>query len=1085
MPGLHELELFREELTRLGDERAVAAERGETFEELPLPEESTASAPDVDVDDLISSLGGDVPAGFEPESGPEMAAEPTGDSESSYDASFGQPFDPDAGFSPESESAVDTSSLDDLLASLDLGDGSALDTDSGLSFDNPAMPERADFGASANQQDASFPDSPDATDDFSIPDALLTGFADEVEAERASLPDSFGEEPMPGNFEAPSFPDGLEDLDEPEALEDLGSIGQSEPSAPVDAIAGLDALMEKGFSDAEESLEMDFTPDFEGIQRASVADSPGEDAPGEDAPVELSMDDALASMGLGEADSAFPSMEDIPGESAMDAGDSAPSVPAPADFSFPDDFSDLSLPETFSLPGEGANSGEGESASGIDGFEGFSLDDDFLKNTIDNVGDEEFHIPGFADFASGSADQVLSDISAASRSSGKKEIPLHISDEEFERLFAMLAKYPLNLRIGIEEFIAGDAGTELQKMEIVSAILRETPLRKIARNISDALGRTIEVPKDFEKKSFSEYQEEKASLRYVFFNRILPIFTIASIAAVLLTCVVYLSWQFVYRPIAAEILYNRGYTAIENELYSQSQDLFNQAAAKWEKKGWYFKYARAYRDHRQYLLAERMYVALLARYDNDKEAGLEYARMLLDDLRNFEKAETVLRRKVLDNYVNDSDGLMLLGDTYLEWADEDPSKFEEARKSYAILIELYGNKDPYLARMMRYFIRTDNLAEVLPLKDHFLAKSAKIGASDLVELGGYLVDKRYEPKPGDSAVLQDQIEDLRRVLERAVDTDDSIPEAHYNMGRFMIYNYDPDLAYRALDEARSLFDKAEVMTPRRVLTRVDTYRLLGELRADKGEYLDALDLYSQGMDIYERQRENGSVPQDRRVGLLYADSADIDYFLVDGHGDARAKYRTAIAELNDTPSIRYRIGVLDYLAGDYGAAYDSFTVAHADVPGDRSVLYSLANTLMKRDDVYLAQGYYELLMGSLDAERLRKGISFPSPRVDFRDFVEEYVRATNNLAVSLYRIAERSGDSRKYARAGALFSESIRASDSLTRDPVSVLRSDAQALAALNLRNMTHPKSGYVPEIYVDIPQLMQGEQPLRQREDE
>ena len=85
------------------------------------------------------------------------------------------------------------------------------------------------------------------------------------------------------------------------------------------------------------------------------------------------------------------------------------------------------------------------------------------------------------------------------------------------------------------------------------------------------------------------------------------------------------------------------------------------------------------------------------------------------------------------------------------------------------------------------------------------------------------MDKRYEPGPGDSEALRNQIEDVRKVLERAVESDAGIPEAHYNMGRFLIYNYDADLAYRALDEARRLFDAARVMTPRRVIRRVDNY----------------------------------------------------------------------------------------------------------------------------------------------------------------------------------------------------------------------------------------------------------------------
>ena len=186
--------------------------------------------------------------------------------------------------------------------------------------------------------------------------------------------------------------------------------------------------------------------------------------------------------------------------------------------------------------------------------------------------------------------------------------------------------------------------------------------------------------------------------------------------------------------------------------------------------------------------------------------------MLSTDLRNYEKAEAVLRRRVLDQYVNDKDGLLALGDVYMNWADEDPEKYSDAVKVYSRLIELYGSNDTFLLRMMRYFIRTDNLAEVLNLKDHFSSRITKIGASNLTELSGYLLEKRYNPKPLDSEKLRAKIDDVRMLLEKAVQTDASMPEAYYNLGRFFIYNNRQDGAIENLTKAIQLFKTAAPMT---------------------------------------------------------------------------------------------------------------------------------------------------------------------------------------------------------------------------------------------------------------------------------
>ena len=108
-----------------------------------------------------------------------------------------------------------------------------------------------------------------------------------------------------------------------------------------------------------------------------------------------------------------------------------------------------------------------------------------------------------------------------------------------------------------------------------------------------------------------------------------------------------------------------------------------------------------------------------------------------------------------------------------------PAHYEDARRSYATLIQDYGMDDLYLERMLLYFMRTDKLEEVLPLKTHFLsAQKVFPGASTLAELGGYLFDKGI-------------MEEVHTILLDAEAKEKLLPEVHYQLGALLPPRRDP------------------------------------------------------------------------------------------------------------------------------------------------------------------------------------------------------------------------------------------------------------------------------------------------------
>lgn len=716
---------------------------------------------------------------------------------------------------------------------------------------------------------------------------------------------------------------------------------------------------------------------------------------------------------------------------------------------------------------------------------GFSLEENVLETDIAEVADDQFNLPdNFKDFSADSHAHNFNSIIAASTSDTLGDATFTISDDEYFDFLNRLESFPLNVQLAIQNYIGNGEDTDENKMAFVRLILSKASLKKIVRKLESILNQSIPIPKGFQRKSVEEYEREKKTFKYWFLHRFLPVAVMTGIAVILVFCISVLSWQFIYKPVTSESLYKSGYTYLENDQYDTAIEKFNKAGEYQRKKKWYFRYARAFRNKKQFTAAEKMYNRLLYDFNYDKTAGLEYADMLSTDLRNYEKAEAVLRRKVLDQHVNDKDGLLALGDVFMNWGDEDPSKYDDAVKIYSRLIELYGANDTFLARMMRYFIRTDNLAEVLPLKEHFVSRLSKLSPADITELSGYLLEKRYNPKPLDSETLRNRIDDVRVLLEKAVQADGTVPEAYYNLGRFFIYNRKLDAAVENLTQAIQRFETAAPMTTRRTISYIDSLRLLGEQLVEQKKYLDAQNLYANALNIYRDYTAFKPLPPNKLIGKLYADYGDIDYFISSQFDSALDSYQNAVRELNDTPSINYRIGYIHYRQENYQKALEAMGIAAAGVPNDKNVLYGFGNSLFKRGDYFAAQASYEQLMDLLNAQRARKGIFFPNTRPDDADFIEQYMYTANNLGATLHRLAERTGDSQKNARALALYAEATRAWDALTRNPQTLIRSKSTGLAYLNTQNLLNPNSIYNSEIYADIPMTLEGEKGMTQKED-
>ena len=958
-------------------------------------------------------------------------------------------------FTPENLETVDDIEEVSELSSVDLDGENPIDLGGVTDFSMP------DFGGSSidlgGAEDFSMPDF--GGNDFDSTEMGIgdVGSSQDLGGENPidlgsendfSMPDFGGSSIDLGGAEDFSMPDfGGNDFDSTEmGIGDVGSSQDFGGENPIDLGSENDFSMpDFGGSSIDLGGAEDFSmPDFGGNDFGNTE------------------------MGIGDVGSS----QDFGGENPIDLG-------SETDFSMPNIGDDeFAAPEfdSSSMPLDIEN------LSDVD-FSG-SGDDSFDNQGFENIDNPADDFDSFSDFDLVPPEvpqEVKKKHISFSSGKGKKEevLSTELTEEQYKTFSENLNYYPLNLRLAIEEMIVGNEFNDDVVMEIIHKIIKKIPARQLATQVEKLMDRSIPVPMNYEKRTVAEYEAYRQSFEYNLKNKILP-FTFASIIVVGFCILLgFLTAKFVVRPVKANILYKEGYTLIENGLYPQSESKFNEAVSYNSVKNWHFKYARAYVDNKQYERAGSMYERLLHGFKYDLDAGLEYATMELEERANYEKAEEITRRFVLDHHINSEEGLLLLGDIFLEWAtNRDPEKFEDARIQYANLIQLYGQQPLYLSRMMRYFIRTDNLEEVLQLKEYFYPKLKKdiLEPKDLVELSGYLLDKSYGELPAKDEYLRSAIEDVRELLEKAVEKAPDIPESMYNYGRYFVETGSNVNAQTVLEQALIKFENTPKKTQNRLIAEIDTYRLLGELSAENLDYLKAENYYVDGLTLFETERDNSNLRTDKKVGLLYSDLADLDYFISGNFDAALSNYMEAIENYNDTPSIRYRVGYIQYANENYTEALGSFIKAVNEKPSDKYLLLALGNTLTLRNSMSAAQGYYEKLIGMLDLERNQSGILRPQTNVVDGDLVELYMKSANNLGVVLSMRAEQTGNGNLLPKAMANYEESIRAFDALTRNQETMIRVSGSNLASFNQKYLTYTHQDFKPTIYTEISPILEGE---------
>ena len=983
MPEIHEIDEFKNDFVRLGNEPAIRAERGEPMPDIPVPD--TQAADDIGAlfeedeasEDLLEGLFDlsdeeglesfdEGPAAAEPEPEPEMETE----AEPELDE-FSIPEELTGGLAGDLESE----DLDFMDESTD----SSLFGEDEEDFELPAEAEEV-------PEAEAVPEEVELPGDFELPEDL--SFSDDIEAEEFSEAEDIEDFSLPGDLggEDFSFDESDEEtFPEPEAGEF--------PEEPLEA------------EDEGEPAEASFEDELAGFDSLSISDD----------------DDFGADLG------------EMPG--------------AEEEISFDEDLADEeSAGEDFSL-------------------EDFSLeeiDDGDIEATEFSLGDlgQEFGVDEEVETDLGQLEDldVPLAVDTAELGDAFDDENYAIPDDEWAELKKTLGLMPRNLKIIIEELIGEKnlSGENLDKL--LKILISGGSAKEVAALVSKITGKKVKVPLQYERKTAEAFEKEKSSFGYIFRKNFIPMFRTAAIVAAALGFLLFIGFRFIYKPLHAESLYRKGYEEIYNGNNQQANAYFDRAFGERRKKKWFFDYAEAFSENKQYVLAEEKYEQLLTVYPGDRQGILDYAGLEFRILGKYPEAERLLTGLLFDDQL-DYDARLLLGDNYMEWAREiDESHYEDARFNYAKLIEQYGRKDSLLFRMMRYFIRTDNYEEVMKLYGDFQANTRAAVEPDVyAELAGYLIDRKH-------------LEDVREILMRARSVREDIPEIHYELARYFDIIDIPAEEEKALLAAVWLFENTNPLTRTRTGLLIDSYNRYGKVLYQKEMYIDAEEYFSKAAMNYEDALAAGQLSPKPMYGTIYSNLGDLAYYISGNYEQALGFFERAEQNGYSPYELKYKKGFIYYNDEDYRKALVEFYDTAGGFSVDRQLLYSTANTLFNRNDYYLAEGYYTHLKDILEKEYSSISYLLIDEIPEHRILVENMMKVSNNLGVAKYMLYQRNRDPEKSAEAMVLFTDASEYYDKLARDPNSLIAPETVNLSYLNSRAVFYPVPDYSPQIYQDIP---------------
>jgi tetratricopeptide (TPR) repeat protein len=797
------------------------------------------------------------------------------------------------------------------------------------------------------------------------------------------------------------------------------------------------------------------------------------------------------------------------------------------------DISDMSLgaeetgdiPDMSSAMDDLADSLDIESPMGQDNEE-IILDEDFGLNEIDDdflddlneSDDDQFSLDDLGEEYNFTEDDTdLSTELGLDLDELEKDIDQTVDDEsaqtfeltqdELEKLEAALYGLPLNLKIAVQDFFSDESSTVDQLNKMTNLIVTGVAPKNIASTYKKYTGKKINIPRGYEKKSGNDFARERASLITFIKEKVIPRITLALGAFFSLWVIFLILFNFVYRPLKAENLYMLGEEEIALDNYAKGEEYFNSAFFGWDigplqvegvrRQQKFFNYAKEYVNRKNYLGAEEKYQQLLQAYPANEKGRIAYGELLRDKLVRYQDAEYILKgadplmlaeaasgdlsyesiplKEITE--INNIERLIALGDNYLLWAEDEPSKYENARYIYATLLKdkAGGNSDEVLLRMLRYQIRRDNAEEIDLLRQVYKDRE-KVNADPTLqahifsELAGWLIDN-------------DRVLESRDFILKAEGADKTVPDSHYQYARFFHETYNPQDEKEALTNALGYLDREEELDKKHIFMQIDSYRRLGNLSLYVGDYNKAERQFLMGLEIFENSHRLNLIGTSPEIGALYGELGNLNYDQYKDYDKALEYYEMARNNLGETPDIDYREGFIHYsIKKNYSQALLELYTVSRYYPENRNLLLAMGNTLLERGDYYGAVSHYEQLLDQLKEQEDNIKVLLPDEKEEEWALLEYLIMAHNNLGIARNGVAQKTPNRFMEKQALASFTASSEYFDKLLRNRSTFNRTDlkdragenrqailtANALPELQLYDEILPHLNDLPAFYRD-----------------
>lgn len=620
---------------------------------------------------------------------------------------------------------------------------------------------------------------------------------------------------------------------------------------------------------------------------------------------------------------------------------------------------------------------------------------------------------------------------------------IELTPEDRKKVIVTILTFPKEAEIKIAKAIVNPKYSEAKVFPLVKELIKHGEREDIIAQYEKLTGDKSLHNVGLTRMTGEEFERKQKSFIRVIEKNVLPILARAAALIVMIAVLVMFYVTILYPTYTAGKFYKLGKKNIDENKYEYAEQNFSKAYQIQPRYGEIIAYARKFRDHERNFAAERKY-EMAAQQRDDRLLDFEYAGFLRD-IGKYEKSLSMYNYWV-DKNRKDLDARNGRGETYLKWAEIEPSKLEDAENEFLDVLDYKLNNATAINNLLLTYIKMDNRKKVLDTYHWAAAYLKKQDYKTQIKTAGYLIDS------GD-------LNEARRILTGVgslVPKKPPYPEYDYQMAR-----YNKALLVRP-DERKNLESAKAKME---MLSGSDVKRIFG---SEKAFNRFQADVYNDlGENYYETSRSDirafkmfdRAVSLNPDFGKAYYNLGNFAYLTKADREEALRYYTEAEAKGFSNDIMNYNMGWLYYKKSDYDKAYTKIDNLLKKSPDADSLKFMKGTILLNMLQYDLA--YSELLGVYEKFNTFRQGNGPLDLDIkEHRNAVKMLYQSSNNLGAALYGKYKRTKRYQYFVDSLKYFTEAVKYFD--IADPVGVPRTHSggvseKAVPYLNLKMALYP----------------------------